>query len=244
MRQKEKTDICWICGDKANSGEHMVKKSDLHLSFKNISQNHPIHVRKNGECKKIIGTLKSKSFHFGVKICKKCNNERTQQFDQIWEKLSKYLYDNWRIILNDGYINLKNIFGTKIQESMLCVQLFFLKIFGCKCIEAEINFNMNKFSKAILNKKEQSDFYISFRNSEHNFTDNYCVSSDIQILKANKPEEIIYMHQFYTIGKITVDMIYAPNKDIIDLNGALKPSEISMILPLSKLTYNQSYVSI
>lgn len=245
MEYNQDKNICWICGDKANSGEHSIKKSDLNLIFKNISQKKPIYVRKNGENVKYktIGTTKSPAFYFDIKICEKCNNERSQEFDETWEKLSKYLFENWIDILDRGYIDLKKAFGTKVKKSMIFVQLFFLKIFGCKCIDGGINFNLREFSKAILEKNEQSNFYISFRNSDNNLTANYCSNSNIEIY-GDAIDEIIYMHHFYTIGEVTVDMIYAPNKDIVNLNGALKPSEMSTILPLSKLNYNQNYMSI
>lgn len=246
MKDNQEKNICWICGDKADSGKHSIKKSDLNLIFKNISQKQPIYVRKNGHSlkHKTIGTTKSSKFYFETKICKKCNNERSQQFDEAWEKLSNYLSENWGNISNNGYINLNEIFGTRVKISMILVQLFFLKIFMCKCIDGKIDFNLNEFSEAILEKKEQSNFYISFRDSENNFSANYCASSDIEMLSDNTTGNIIYMHQFYTINEVTVDMIYALNENIVNLNGALKPSEMSEILPLSKLNYNQNYIPI
>ena len=243
--EHQEKDKCWICGDMADSGEHIIKKSDLKLLFPNTSQqSRPIYIRKNGEFNraKTIGALKSKLFHFKAKICQQCNNHRSYDFDVTWDKLSKYLYKNWSSILENGYINLEDIFETDINNTMILVQLFFVKIFGCKWKEADIEFDISPLSKAILDREEQSNFYISFRNSENNYSADYCASSDIEILTNKKTGELIYMHQFYSVGKITVDMIYVADKNIIDLNGALKPSEMSNILQLSKLNYNQNYI--
>jgi len=37
---------CWICEDIANSGEHIIKQSDLKQIFPKTSQQHPIYTQK------------------------------------------------------------------------------------------------------------------------------------------------------------------------------------------------------
>lgn len=83
--------ICWICGDIADSGEHIIKKSDLKLLDNNISQQNKMLKSSNGLIEKNgIGSIKSDRFHFKSKICSTCNNERTQADDKAWEKLSLF----------------------------------------------------------------------------------------------------------------------------------------------------------
>lgn len=231
---------CWICRTEATSGEHHIKKSDLKMLYPSVCQKRPIYHIRNGILKKEIGSIRSKSFMFDSLICSECNNARTQDYDKAWEKLSKYLYQNWIIIKINGFIDLYDVFGDNYIVNMLFVQLYFAKIFGCKIKESSSPIDLELFSKSILNAKEHPYLYISIRDSVEIKKGNRAVLSDIEIYTGN--EKIIYAHLFYTVGSVTVDMIYCPDTSMIDLNGAEKPSVMKKILNLSRLNYDQKYI--
>ncbi len=231
---------CWICGNEANSGEHHIKKSDLKLLYPSASQKSPIYSRRNGVLKNKIGSIKSKSFMFDSLICKECNNAKTQDYDRAWETLSNYLHENWMKVKEKGFINLYDIFGNDYMNSMILVQLFFTKIFGCKISESSAPILLNSFSESILNKQEHPNLYISIRDSEITAKGNYSAVSDIEIYTKN--EKIIYAHLFYTVGNVTVDILYCLDMNILDLNGAKVPSSMKNILNLSSLNYDQEYI--
>ncbi len=230
---------CWICKSEATSGEHHIKKSDLKLLYPYATQKKPIYCIRNGKLQKKIGGIKSKSFMFDSLLCKECNNHRTQPHDKAWERLSSYLYKNWMKVQSDGYIDLYDVFRSDYIHEMLQVQLFFTKIFGCKISESLSPIDLNIFSQSILDEQEHPYLYISIRKSMETTKGNRAVLSDIEICTEN--EKTIYAHLFYTIGNVTVDMIYCPDESMIDLNGAKKTSDMKKILKLSKLNYNQQY---
>jgi len=231
---------CWICGvNEADSGEHSIKKTDLKSLYPSVSQASPIYHRRNGEGKRPLGSIKAKGFKYENVICGDCNNTKTQPFDNDWEKLSKYLTDNWLKVKHRKGFKICSAFPNHTGIEMINVQLFFVKLLGCKIVESKAPIDLLSFSKAILEKKEHSDIYISFRDSEKNGKGNYSANSDIELDKDN--ENIIYAHWFYIIGDIAIDVIFSPQAAEIDLNGALKPSMMECFIPLSHLNYDQEY---
>ncbi len=226
---------CWICENNATTGEHQIKKSDLKLLYPNTTQQSPVYHRSNGERQKPIGSIKSSHFTFNALLCSNCNNTVTQDYDKAWEKLSSHLHKNWKSILKNNEIDLLAIFPNNINDYILLVQLYFVKLFGCKIEESKAPIDLTMFSKSILTKTEHPHLYISFRDSCLNTQSNYSALSNLELMKIGN--HIVYAHLFYVIGNVTVDMIYSTNTNDVDLNGAQKPSEISNIFKLSKCTY-------
>lgn len=171
-------------------------------------------------------------------LCEKCNNSKTQASDLAWGKLSKFLSDNWVEIKKLKMISLYDVFGDEWEKKMILVQLYFTKIFGCKIAESNAPIDLHMFSLSILNIMEHPSLHISFRDSEKKT--NYACLSDIEIYSKNK--DIVYAHLFYTVGNITIDILYYEQGiEAINLNGALKPSCMKQNLQLSELNYDQEY---
>jgi len=137
---------CWICGQEGNTGEHMIKASDLRSYFGNISQKNPIFFHTKEKKNIPVGSLKSKRFKFDSLICNNCNSSLTQPYDQAWEQLSAYLRSNWPDLLKSRKVNLTKIFPGSVHRSMLFVHLYFLKIFGCKIVESGAPIDTVSFS--------------------------------------------------------------------------------------------------
>ncbi len=233
---------CWICGDEATTGEHRIKHSDLKGLYPNISQETPLYHRRDGIKQKYIRSIKSNKLKFDALLCAKCNNEKTQVYDKAWEKLSNYLQTNWDNIVKAKKINITNVFQGTAIENMIDVQLFFVKIFGCYIREVGVPVSLLTFSTALLERSEHPNIYFSFRESEIDTTGNYISISDIEIwYEPNNQNNIYYIHMFYTLNKITVDLIYCLDETLIELNGAIKPSQImDNQIKLSKLNYKSA----
>ena len=208
--------------------------------YPNSSQQSPIYQRQNGKNKKSIGSIKAKQFKFEKVICEDCNNSKTQKYDQSWEKLSRFLDDNWSDILKNNSFDLSKLFSSHIVSEMTNVQLFFIKMLGCKIAESNKTIGLRSFSTALNNAKEHSNVYISFRDSANNYTGNYTANSDVELSK-DEDGNMEYIHWFYVIGKFAVDVIYTMQPKEFDLKGAKKPSEMESILKLSTLSYDQTY---
>ncbi len=238
--------VCWICGDVATTGEHRIKYSDLKYLYPYITQKTPLFHRRDGEKQKHnIGSLKSNHLKFDALLCAKCNNERTQPYDKAWEELSNYLRENWDDILKVNKVYLLNIFPKNTIINMVDVQLFFVKIFGCKIKESDAPINLVPFSESLLDNSENHDVYIFFRDSDIEMVGNYCSISNIDILyKDDTKKEIIYAHMFYTVGQITIDMIYCIDTFCNDLYGAIKPTLITNnTIPISNGNYKDALAS-
>lgn len=235
---------CWICGGIATTGEHRIKHSDLKDLYPAITPESPLYYRRDGIQKRPIRSLKSDHLKFDALLCTRCNNARTQTYDKAWETLSKYLLTNWNEILKVNKIDLHKVFPNKTIENMIAVQLFFVKIFGTKIVESCAPIDVSSFSKSILENREHPNIYMSFRDSEIEVKGNYCSLSDIEIYTENDTNNIIYAHMFYTLNKVTIDLIYCPdNKFICDLNlnGGIIPAQIiDNIIKISKLNYKST----
>jgi len=230
---------CWICGSEADSREHRIKRSDLKKLYPNISQKTPVYYRRNGEIKRPIGRVNSDSFKFDKIICQKCNNSRTQNSDNSWSQLSGDLIENWQTIKDHGTIDLSKIFKEKITENMVFVQQLFVKIFGCKVRESAAPIKTDSLSMSLLSGIENDFIYISFRDSANGLSPSYVAISDIEIFSCKS--QIVYAQMYYTIGSVTVDIIFCEDTALIDLNGGLKPNQMGNIIKLSSLNYHQGY---
>src|SRR5437899_2464458 len=73
---------CWICGvNDANSGEHMIKKSDLRDVLGNPTQARPFYFYKFDLKARAVGSLKADILKSAAPMCAHCNNTRTQPHD-------------------------------------------------------------------------------------------------------------------------------------------------------------------
>lgn len=156
---------CWICGDHGNTGEHLIKASDVRLYFPGINQEKPLYYNNNLIKNKRIGSWKSHLLHSKAKLCKKCNNEKTQPYDKAWEILSNYLYRNRKTLEKRRYFDLKKVYIDDFDTQSKNLQLYFVKILGCIMWDCEVKDNTrlcNSFSESLLHRHSREDIYLKF----------------------------------------------------------------------------------
>ena len=141
---------CWICGEDANSGEHLIKASDLKSLFGQVTNRSPLYFHSDAVRNQPIQGLKSDKLKFSSRICARCNNQRTQTHDHAWETLSNYIRSRQPPIQRGTVVRLDKAFPGSVRQSMLDVHLFFLKLFGCLIVEHSIPMDIAPFSEAIL----------------------------------------------------------------------------------------------
>ena len=210
---------CWICGQEGNTGEHMIKASDLRSYFGDISQKSPIFFHTSDKRNIPVGTLKSKRFKFDVLICNKCNSALTQPYDRSWESLSVYLRSNWPDILKSRKINLEKAFPGRVHRSMLFVHLFFVKLFGCKIVESKAPIDTGSLSEALLKKKAHKDIFIAFGPRPGKVDYKYAGLTPIHSMDIDGVSA--FATWLYMIDKLAVNVIYAPkysaDGDVLDI---------------------------
>jgi hypothetical protein len=151
---------CWICGSPANSGEHIVKASDLRACFGPVSQNDPIYVHTDMARNVRLRTIKDDIFKSNALLCSHCNNARTQPFDRAWEALSKALMAQ-QSLRPGQLIKLNKIFKRPAREVLLDVHLYFAKLFGCRIAESNIPIDLKPFSDAIMHRRTHPQLYLA-----------------------------------------------------------------------------------
>ncbi len=129
---------CWICGNKGNTGEHLLKASDLKAHFGHVSQKKPLYFNTDGKKKIKLGSKKGQRLKSKAVICNSCNSNLTQPYDKAWEKLSAYLRTNWTALNKTKKLDLSKVFPGSSKKSLLDMHLYFVKLFGCRIIENNI----------------------------------------------------------------------------------------------------------
>lgn len=217
---------CWICGNKGNTGEHLLKASDLKSHFGYVSPKKPLYFHTDGREKIPLNSIKNKRLKSKALICNSCNSNLTQPYDKAWEKLSAYLRTNWTELSKIQKLNLSKVFPGSSRRSLLDVHLYFVKLFGCMIIEYSIPIDIDRFSKALQKRTAYSDIYISI-GINHEFT------GVTPIKSVNKGYRSVFATWLYMIGNIAVNIIYStvPGNERA-LHNTWHPCNSSKILKL------------
>lgn len=198
---------CWICGAEGNSGEHLLKASDIKLSFPDITQKKPAYYHDNrGHNNIFIQSITSKRLHSKAKICKECNNKTTQPYDIAWETLSKYLYNNSVIINKRKYFDLKKVFINDFKIQASNIQLYFVKLLGCHYWGIPDKKQIcDSFSKSILNGCSREDISLEFSLNKDGSTGVFYLMDEKY--KISKKHEIAAL--LYELPYIKIKIIYS-----------------------------------
>jgi len=199
---------CWICGSKGNSGEHLIKASDIKSLFSDITQKNPVYYH-NEEKKNIpVGSSKSDRFKSEALICSDCNNNKTAPHDHAWQKLSEHLRTYSLYKRGPLKIRLSKVFHNEIYNNSINVHLYFVKLFGCRIIESEIPIEIESFSKAILNNEPNPYVFIHFKKA---------IGSRLQTLALtpvhleHDGKNIIVAAWMYAVGDLNIEILYSPS---------------------------------
>jgi len=83
-------------------------------------------------------------------VCSYCQNTGTQVYDEAWRRLSSYLHTHWREVTARGSFDLSKVFGADTAKQAIRVQLYFVKVLGCKLLEHGIRVDLGSFSEALM----------------------------------------------------------------------------------------------
>lgn len=131
------TNICWMCGAKANSSEHRLKKADIVRAYGRgpyIGPDRPLHVRA-GILTEIQGP-KSRTIKYEAILCEACNTTKSQPYDKAYDKLIEYVLFNEAEIISKCLINFADVYGADFATLQLHLYKYLAKSFGCRLLEA------------------------------------------------------------------------------------------------------------
>lgn len=199
--------LCWICKtNKADSGEHKTKRSDLLAVLGKPSQEEPFYYHDQAKRNRAVGSLDAKILKSPVRICSRCNNARTQPHDIAWEAVSDRLRSRRSSV--GQWVRCNRIFAYSTKREMINVHLFFLKLTGCMIAEAKANghdvpISLDPFSDAIMSGRPHAEVHLQF--GRH---DGGIGRSDLHVWKTD-PGGSILGGWLYQLDTIAVSVIYA-----------------------------------
>lgn len=128
---------CWMCGGKADSSEHRLKKADMVRAYgrgpyKGVRS--PVHFRAD-KLTSIQGP-DSKAIKYDKLLCHTCNTTRSQPFDTSYDNFVDWVFQNESIVLRLRAINFAEVFGSDCVLKQRNLYKYFAKSFGCRLYEA------------------------------------------------------------------------------------------------------------
>ncbi len=198
---------CWICGKSANTGEHLLKASDLKSYFGHVDQKSPLYFHTSKKKNIPVGSIKkSKRLKSNALICNQCNSSLTQPYDRAWEQLSEYLRANWEQAHNSRKVNLTKVFPGNVRKSLLYVHLYFVKLFGCRIVEDGVPIDISSFQTALLRSKSHKNIYLAIGPLPGNIDHKYAGLTPIESLNLNG--DSAFATWLYMVDQIAVNIIY------------------------------------
>jgi len=118
---------CWWCGGVADSREHKHKASLLRRMWGDEG----LYLGRDGQDLWSVPSAKSSAVKFGKTLCSKCNNVRSQPFDQAYDKFAFYVWDNARELSRATQISWVDVYGSSWEEQAQNLGRYIVKSSGC-----------------------------------------------------------------------------------------------------------------
>ncbi len=224
---------CWICGKPAETGEHLMKVSDLKGLFGHVSQNKPLYVHSDKARNVAKRTVKDPAFKSKALLCSDCNNALSQPYDRAWERLSSEL--RGRSSIHQGeLIKLNKVFKQPTKEAMLDVHLYFVKLFGCRISEHQVPIDIGPFAQALLTRTAHPRVFIAIGPTPFTVGGRR-VAGWSEIHAMNIHGRCSFASWFYHIGEVAVNILYAePGQRRFGLTQAWHPENAGRLLKMAR----------
>ncbi|AKH37292.1 MULTISPECIES: hypothetical protein [Nitrosomonas] len=228
---------CWICGDPAETGEHMIKASDLRYLFGHTTTKTPIYRRINTCPHELIQGVSSPKLKFRTRLCAHCNNARTQLYDKSWETFVSYLRNRSNPIQPGEVIRPVHAFQNGLRRGLLGIHLYFVKLTGCLILDAEVPIETESLANAILKSAAHPNIYLSFLAIKGRRFQNRAFVTPIQTMTVNGG--LVSAQWFYFVGRIGVHITYATHVHLrSDKVHLWHPSSSTKTITLDEMNFS------
>jgi hypothetical protein len=124
---------CWWCGAPADSREHKFKRSDLVREHGAAPyKGDAVLSRVNGEGSLYMRSSKNDALKFQPNLCQRCNDTRSQPFDNAYDQFISWILANEAVVLDSRAIDLEAVFGSNWRATGLDVLRYFVKHIACR----------------------------------------------------------------------------------------------------------------
>lgn len=133
--------ICWWCGVKATTREHIFKKTDFELIFGKSNYqkgNEPVVTREGYYENRIIQSSDSKLIKFEHNLCQECNTSKSQNYDVSYSIFINYLFKKLPKLLSKPEINLDLVFESDWQIHKKNILAYIVKHICCRLAKSKI----------------------------------------------------------------------------------------------------------
>lgn len=224
---------CWICNADANSGEHIVKASDLRSVFGLVNQQKPLYFHTEERRNTLVKGVKTNILKSGAKICTQCNTSRTQPYDRAWEKFSKYLRSRPMPVRAGQRIRLQKVLPGAVKRSMLAVHLYFVKALGCQIAKHDVPIVLAPFSNALLHGTAHPDLHLSVCAPVDGVRKSVGASDLRTASLGNRIRAAVW---FYILDKFVIRIMYAETGESRQaLQGSWHPSSVTKVIQVAGL---------
>ena len=202
---------CWICGARADSREHRIKRSDLKsVVSKPPTQASPIYLSTPKRKNRRIGGLNNNALKYEPSLCQYCNNTRTQPHDRAWERFSSSLRQRQPPIEAGRYVRANSIFPYDTRRAMRHVHLYLVKQFGCKIVDGDVKeLDIATFSNAILNDRIHPNVYASFGPAPRGAVQKSVIASGSELVRDAPNGLCVFGAWTHHVGTLWVRVMYA-----------------------------------
>jgi hypothetical protein len=195
---------CWICRvNEANTGEHMIKHSDLRAIFGKPRRNQRFYFSDLQRPNRDVQSLRSNMLKSPILICAYCNTARTQPHDRAWEHMSHWLRNRRPAIRVRDFVRGDRIFCYDTKRKMGNVHLYFLKQLGGMILESQgsVPIDVTPIADSIMNNCVHPEVYLQFGRGDQT------VGRLVKCLQLETGHVLACL--FYRIGALTVNVVFA-----------------------------------
>lgn len=130
------TGSCWWCGAPADSREHRLKASDLRREYGKPPYNDlRTLTRFSGADRHDFRGPNSSLVKFAATLCVRCNDTRSQPFDDAWDTFVSYLADHEVEVVRTRRIDWVDVFGPQWERRGADVERYVLKHAICRIVD-------------------------------------------------------------------------------------------------------------
>lgn len=125
--RRDQSGVCWWCGGVGDSCEHRHKASVLRRMWGSDG----LYLGKEGQDVYELRSWRSQAVKFGKVLCQKCNNERSQPFDEAYDIYEQFVQENSARLSRARQIYWRDVFGHDWEAQARSLGCYAVKTFGC-----------------------------------------------------------------------------------------------------------------